>query len=73
MPYRNSQTGRFTSRDDVHAALAEKVSYRDPSTGRFITREKFESLDEEGFEGFEEWELDEFDEFEEEEYEGGEQ
>jgi hypothetical protein len=43
--------------------------YRDPETGRFITREQWESLQEEVYSEFDDWEdFEDFEHFDEEEY-----
>ena len=45
--------------------------YRDPDTGRFITKARWEEIEAAVMMEFEEWEdFDEFDSFEEEEYVG---
>lgn len=49
------------------------MAYRDPDTGKFITLEQWQELQETGVEEFSEWDLDdpnEFDSLDEGEYEG---
>lgn len=71
MIYRNQTTGRF---QNIATNGIPVPTYRDPDTGRFITRSRWEQLRENVIEEFDDWDdLSDFEELGEEQTYGDEE